>query len=216
MHVIVAACATILLALWPARMGAQCDQCEGDFNGDGNVTIDEIIVSVNNALNNCPAPGPRFDDKGDGTITDTKTGLQWEKKSNDFSVHDVDNTYTWSTGPQYDPDGTLFTVFVATLNHQPCFAGHCDWRLPSVAELQSLVDYGTFAPAIDAIFNTECPSGCTVMMCSCTSLDNYWSATSSAEAPSNAWNVDFNSGTVSTYDKTLPPTFFARAVRGGL
>jgi hypothetical protein len=214
MHAIVLAFATIVLALWPARSVAQCDQCEGDFNGDGQVTIDEIIVSVNNALNDCPAPGPRFVDNGDGTITDTKTGLQWEKKSDDGSVHDKGITYTWSAGVPLDPDGTTFTSFLATLNHEPCFAGHCDWRLPSVGELQSLVDYATFAPAIDAIFDTECSAGCTIEMCSCTALDNHWSATSSAESPSNVWNVDFNSGYVSTFEKTLP--FYARAVRGGL
>jgi hypothetical protein len=213
MHGVVAACATVLLALWPARIGAQCDQCEGDFNGDGRVTIDEIIVSVNNALNNCPAPGPRFVDNDDGTITDTKTGLQWEKKSNDGNVHDTDNTYTWSMGSPFDADGTAFTSFLAALNRQPCFAGHCDWRLPSVVELQSLVDYATFAPAIDAIFSTACPPGCTVAACSCTTLDQYWSATASAESPSNVWTVDFNSGYVSTFEKTLP--FYARAVRGG-
>jgi len=213
MHVIVAACATILLALWPARMGAQCDQCEGDFNGDGNVTIDEIIVSVNNALNNCPAPGPRFVDNGNGTITDTKSGLQWEKKGDDGGIHDQDNAYTWSTGSPFNPDGTAFTLFLATLNRTPCFAGHCDWRLPSVTELQSLIDYAQFAPATDPVFYTGCTAGCTIATCSCTTLDYYWSVTSSAELSNNVWNVDFNSGYVSLYDKTLP--FYVRAVRGG-
>jgi len=27
----------------------------GDLNGDGEVTIDEILSAVNNALNSCPA-----------------------------------------------------------------------------------------------------------------------------------------------------------------
>ena len=96
--------ATVLLALWPAWIGAQCGHCEGDLNDDGQVTIDEIIVAVNHALNNCPTPEPRFTDNRDGTVTDTKTGLQWEKKSNDNGIHDTDNTYTWSTGSPFDPD----------------------------------------------------------------------------------------------------------------
>lgn len=44
-----------------------------------------------------------FKDIGDGTIYDTCTGLQWEKKnipvgsgSDPFNLHDVDNRYTWS------------------------------------------------------------------------------------------------------------------------
>src|SRR5262249_50972170 len=30
-------------------------------------------------------------DNGDGTITDTRTGLMWEKQSDDGSIHDKDN-----------------------------------------------------------------------------------------------------------------------------
>jgi hypothetical protein len=36
---------------------AQC-ACTGDRNGDGRVTVDEIIDTVNNALNGCPLSTP--------------------------------------------------------------------------------------------------------------------------------------------------------------
>jgi hypothetical protein len=210
MQAIIVMSAIVLLALGPVRIGAQCDQCEGDLNGDGQVTVNEIIVAVNNALNNCPIPEPRFTDNVDGTIADTKTGLQWEKKSNDSSIHDQDNVYTW-TGSPFEPDGTAFTSFLTTLNSAPCFAGHCDWRLPSVTELQGLVDYGRFAPAIDAVFNTGCKPGCTVVTCSCTVFDYYWSVPTLADLPGFAWNVDFNYGYVNGFDKTL--SYAVRAVR---
>ena len=215
MHAIIVMFAAVLLALWPARIGAQCDQCEGDFNGDRQVTINEIIVSVNSALNGCPTPGPRFVDNLDGTITDTKTRLQWEKKSDDGSIHDQDDTYTWSTGPPNHPDGTAFTSFLAALNSTSCFAGHCDWRLPNVAELQTIVDYGSVDPAIDAVFNTACTTGpsCTATACSCTVRDTYWSDTASVDLPDNAWAVEFNRGVVTLYDMTLD--LHVRAVRGG-
>ena len=40
----------------------------------------------------------RFDINGDGTVTDRLTGIQWERKTDDLSVHDKDDIYTWSAG----------------------------------------------------------------------------------------------------------------------
>jgi len=34
----------------------------------------------------------RFIDHGDGTVTDTRTGLMWEQKTDDGSIHDKDNS----------------------------------------------------------------------------------------------------------------------------
>ena len=42
--------------------------------------------------------GNRFTDNADGTVTDHLSGLVWEKKTDDDSVHDKDNSYTLSTG----------------------------------------------------------------------------------------------------------------------
>jgi hypothetical protein len=39
---------------------ADLSQCEdGDGNGDGSITVDEILMAVNNALNGCP-PAPSY------------------------------------------------------------------------------------------------------------------------------------------------------------
>ncbi len=222
MYAFIVVFATALLALWPIRAEAQCSQCAGDLNGDNKVTVDEILVAVNNALTNCPAPGPRFVDHGDGTVSDTKTGLMWEKKSgdNDTGVHGQGNTYTWSTGSPAGPNGEVFTSFLATLNTQPCFAGHCDWRLPTVTELQGLVNFANYNPAIDPAFNTACTPGCTVLTvptCSCTRADGdvYWTSTAYQDPslPGQVWAVDFNIGLVGPYDALDP--HYARAVRTG-
>jgi len=37
-------------------------------------------------------------DGGDGTVTDNRTGLMWEKKSWDGSIHDMGNAYSWGGG----------------------------------------------------------------------------------------------------------------------
>jgi hypothetical protein len=164
----------------------------------------------------------RFEDNGDGTITDNQTGLMWEKKSDDGSIHDKDNTYTWNTAFGHtEPNGTAFTEFLGTLNDckssdgstvSDGFAGYCDWRLPTIAELQGIVDTSYF-PTVDPVFNMDCAAECTVTSCSCTAAGNYWSSASLADFPSGAWFVNFNFGGVLFVDKSSP--LRVRAVRGG-
>lgn len=86
------------------------------------------------------------------------------------------------------------TIFqwVAQLNTPPCFAHHCDWRIPNVKELQSIVDYGNGNPAVDAAFNTNCTAPCTVTTCSRTQYSApYWSSTTTAGGSATAWFVYF-------------------------
>lgn len=182
--------------------------CPGDLGGDDEVTVDEILTSVNNALKGCPA---RFVDNNDGTISDNWTGLMWEKKSDDGSVHDWDNRYTWSTDRPWSPDGTAFTEFLTGLNGQT-FAGYTDWRLPTIHELETLRDLERSEPAIDPVFHNNCTPGCTVTECSCTASNFYWAATTEADGPSNAWVVGFFVGGVGANGKT--GSKHVRAVRG--
>ena len=180
-------------------------QCLGDFNDDGKVAINEIITAVSNSLLGCPTPGARFVDNGDGTITDATTRLMWEKKSADGSIHDWTNAYIWADA---------FGTFVAQLNAGSGFAGHSDWRLPNVNELQSLADYGAVSPAIDQTFNTGCVPSCTVTSCSCTQASYYWSSTPYQLAPPSAWAVFFYAGQVLAPEQQFAS--YVRAVRAGL
>ncbi len=100
-----------------------------------------------------------------------------------------------------------------TLNFNS-FAGHTDWRLPNVRELQSIVDYERFLPSIDPIFDTGCTPGCSVLTCSCTGIANYWSSTSIAILPTDAWIVFFTDGGVINEPKSI--TQSVREVRGPL
>jgi len=90
-------------------------------------------------------PDPRFLDNGDGTVTDHLTGLVWLKNGNcTETVGGVDKSD--GTGDWLDALG-----WTAGLADSYCglsdgsVAG--DWRLPSIMELVSLVDYGRQYPA---------------------------------------------------------------------
>src|SRR5207245_11282235 len=132
-------------------------------------------------------------------------GLMWEKLWDDGSVHDEDNHYTWATA---------FAGHVAALNALN-FAGHNDWRLPNVRELQSIVNYQTFNPIVSSAFNTNCAPGCQATTCSCTGLGDYWSSTSSVSDPWNAWYVSFRYGDVDAFGRSggKSSAAFVRAVR---
>lgn len=230
---------------------ASAQPCPGDLNGDGSVTVDEILVVVNTALNGCnpiptatpsapslptatatqtgpptrtatpsrtATPTPRFRDNGNGTITDTMTGLIWEKKSDDGGLHDYDDMpesqYTWSRSGSTQRDGTVF-AFVQTLNSSN-FGGRRDWRLPTLEELQTIVSTGGITPGrpvVPPAFDNNCIPGCTVTQCSCTRALNYWTNTVNPADNRQAWYVLFNTGQSGTALKTL--AFFARAVSGG-
>ena len=155
-----------------------------------------------------------YNDLGNGVIKDQRTGLFWEKKSDDGGVHDKDIAYTLSTGDPWNFDGTAATLFLATLNASPCFAGFCDWRLPTRFELETILDLGNGHPAVPAVFNTGCTAGCTVTTCSCTPADiGTWSSSTYQNGPNYAWGVYFPDGTV--YGSSKTSNFFVRAVRSG-
>ena len=151
-----------------------------------------------------------YQDNGDGTIRDLRTALMWEKLSDDGSIHDNGNNYTWANA---------FAVKIATLNTPPCFAWFCDWRLPNLFELETLRNVGTVNPAVSAAFNSNCGAssggnpGCTVLTCSCNIPGFYWSSSSYAYTPQDAWFVRFSDADIGTFSKGSG--MYVRAVRGG-
>jgi len=118
----------------------------------------------------------RFVDNRDGTVTDNCTGLMWQK--------DTVPELPWCEALAYCDDLSL--------------AGHDDWRLPNVLELQSLVDYGRFGPAINPALRVS---------------RSYWSSTSHALDPAQAWYINFFFGYVNGHGKAY--TRSVRAVRTG-
>lgn len=147
---------------------------------------------------------PAFVDNGNGTITDLRTTLTWEKLSNDNSLHDYDNfSYLWAGAFQKIED----------LNEMN-FGGYSDWRVPHIREIASLADFSAYNPAVPIEFHNNCIAGCSVLECSCTLANDYWSSTTYEQAAQTAWHIDARTGeTAPTGTKTTYK--YVRAVRGG-
>jgi hypothetical protein len=137
----------------------------------------------------CPNDAGRFVVSADDTVTDNCTGLQWQKSTVDFNGDGQPGFFdqvSWLDALEYCENLSL--------------AGHEDWRLPNVRELQSVADYGQFAPAINPVFRDA--------------SSRHWSSTSYAANGVFAWHVNFGAGQV---DIELKGELnFVRAVRGGL
>jgi Protein of unknown function (DUF1566)/Collagen triple helix repeat (20 copies) len=182
----------------------------------------DTVVSYQGMLV-CKSTLPRFVDNGDGTVTDNQTGLMWEKATSACEGEVTCYSTLYSFGFQFNnSDGDLFTIFLATLNGgtyysptagqevssnrpAPCLANHCDWRLPTISELNT----------IDQLTAPGCGSGsaCIDPALGPTGVNFYWSSSSLVGNLTNAWGVYFNTGFVGAIGKSSDS--FARAVRSG-
>lgn len=116
-------------------------------------------------------------------VTDNITKLQWQD-----DVTASTTTANWTTA-------TTSTCQNLTLG------GYSDWRLPTIEELESIVNYGTYAPAKYSEFSYM-------------ASDDYWSSTTDVSLSSDAWVVmlDYDGGNSSS-SKTN--SYYVRCVRAG-
>ena len=124
----------------------------------------------------------RFIDNNNGTITDNQTGLMWLKNANEAGA------MTWK-------DAMLWTKHLT-------YGQHSDWRLPEVKELQSLLDYSQFNPALPQehpFINVQ--------------SSYYWSSSTYANSTDYAWDVGMGNGYVSSSNESS--SNFVWPVRGG-
>ena len=127
--------------------------CNGDFDGDGAVGSNDVTKFLedfgrNKWISPCPPcffglvelpppppiepPDPRFIDHGDSTVTDSLTGLMWTK-----DTQQIPWKYRWDMALNLCED----LIY-------PTTDGYEDWRMPSLEELQSLIDSNNHNPVL--------------------------------------------------------------------
>lgn len=140
-------------------------------------------------------PDSQLIDNGDGTVTDTKTGLMWKQCLEGLSgdCSGIADTFTWQQA----------LLQPGTVNDTGGFAGYTDWRLPNIQELNSLVEEQCSGPAINLTYFPNTPAS------------HVWSGSPDADNSNvtwnSAWNVNFNFGHSGSYNRT--DSYAVRLVR---
>lgn len=144
---------------------------------------------------------PRFHVNGDNTVTDNLTGLMWLR----------DTTCIWGTKRTwYQALGYVQEFNQAGINSCNT-AGHADWRLPNLFELESLRDMSRDNPALprDTVQWPGAGHPFVDMQ-----NDRYWTSTTYANGKTKAWVVNFIDGATQAMEKG-PDNAYAWYVRGG-
>ncbi len=165
----------------------ECFDCTGRPRPCGGFMESFLALQDSIQRTGCPNDVNRFTLNGDDTVTDNCTGLQWER----FTDRDGDGLaepFTWCDALD----------FCQNLS----FAGHDDWRLPNVRELESLIDYGKFNPAADPVFRFTTDQ-----------FTQYWTSTTTIRDPDLSYFIDFTIADVTRTEKFTGLS--VRAVRGG-
>ncbi len=120
-------------------------------------------------------------DHGNGTVTDTRTGLMWSRcslgQNNDASCSGDAESSEWRDA-----------LLAVRDRNNANWLGHDDWRLPNIKELASLLRRDRAWPAIDPVFANTDPGV-------------YWSSTNHAGEPRAVWGAFFSEGNVFGVDK---------------
>lgn len=101
------------------------------------------------------------------TLIDQKTNLEWQDNTQ-LSKRNWDDANAYCSNLKLN--------------------GKSDWRLPTIYELQSVVDIQQYKPAVKNTFNNILP-------------ESYWSSTLYNEDFKHAWRIYFYDGRITTGDR---------------
>ncbi|MEZ5512517.1 MAG: DUF1566 domain-containing protein [Steroidobacteraceae bacterium] len=158
------------------------DPLDNEDGGFSLETTDESVEAPSQLCDQSPDP-QRFDVRGDGTTVDRRTGLMWQRcpvgmTLNDQGTADIfDDTCAASAEIANDWQSALQAA------NDDTTAGHQDWRLPDVKELESIVLPSCAMPAADRGAFPDTPAA------------PFWSSTPLRQDPI-AWQVEFLRGDV--------------------
>lgn len=156
-----------------------------------------------NASMSLSKPNSIYQDHLNGTVTDTNTGLMWQKCSFGQSwnpgndANDPSDDSCDSTGLQ--ASSWHQALVVAQDANTGAEYGFADWRVPNVKELTSLLEPACYSPAINSNVFPNTVSG------------YYFSSSPYAHNASKSWAVSFYSGSV--FDMSEMSSFEVRLVR---
>jgi hypothetical protein len=142
---------------------------------------DELLRAV--------SPTARFTVRPDGTATDNRTGLTWQRCPLG-TVLDDGGTPTLLADDRCVPSGSSPQTFswsaallaAQALNSAGGFAGFTDWRVPNRKELLSIVETRCTDPAINSQVFPDTPG------------DSFFTSTPSVTAQSAVFTVEFGEG----------------------
>ncbi|MEA3497681.1 MAG: DUF1566 domain-containing protein [Campylobacterota bacterium] len=117
--------------------------------------------------------------KSDNIVIDNKRNLMWQD-----NIENIQYTSNWTLSKEYCKSLTL--------------NGYTDWKLPTIKELQQIVDIRKAKPAINSEFKFTEPS-------------SYWSSSPDLTNKGNAWYVGFKTG--ATFKDSKDYNCYIRCVR---
>jgi hypothetical protein len=130
----------------------------------------------------------------DGTVLDTATGLVWKR---------CQEGQTWDGSTCASRSNTYTFDQANALSGSVTFAGQSDWRLPTIRELQSIVNYSTANPSRDASAFPDSSRWYWYV----------WSSTAYAGNTSLRWAINFADGYLDS--NAVRQLFHVRLVRAG-